>query len=56
MKTVALALALVSAVFIAACEQQKPPLMPDNSESNFGLDGGTTDTAEPVVPAPASSK
>ncbi len=55
MKRVALALALVSALSVAACEQQKPPLMPDTAESNFGTDGGTTDTAEPVVPAPAPS-
>ncbi len=54
MKRVALALALVSAVAVTACEQHKPPLMPDTAESIVGFDGGAVaPEPEPVVPAPA---
>lgn len=56
MKRLALALALVSALCAAACEQTKPPLTPDTAESNVVPDGGTADMAEPVIPTTNSPK
>ena len=55
-KPVVIALALVSALCAAACEQTKPPLTPDTAESNVVPDGGTADMAEPVIPKTSSPK